>query len=135
MRYARIALTTVLGTAAAFGALTLAALEGGEVVVLRTFGPQAETRQTRTWVADADGSAWIEAANASRPLLAHIRANPEVELFRGGVVRQCHALSVANPDGHEHIRCLLAQKYGWADRWVGLLTDTSGSVAIRLDCR
>ncbi len=125
----------LLGVVALFGTATLAALEGGEVVVLQTFGPQGDSRQTRTWVADDDGSVWIEAANPSRPFLVHIRAHPEVELHRGETVRQCHAFPVANPDGHEHIRRLLAQKYGWADRWVGLLTDTSGSVAIRLDCR
>jgi len=40
-----------------------------------------------------------------------------------------------NPEGHERIRRLLAEKYGWADWWVGLLQDTSGSIAIRLEPR
>jgi len=44
---------------------------------------------------------------------------------------------VARPEpgvaGHERIRSLLRAKYGWADRWVALLQDTSRSVAIRLD--
>ncbi len=135
MRYTGIVFITVLAAGALFGTVTLAALEGGEVVVLRTFGPQHEPRQTRTWIADDAGAAWVEAANASRPFLQQILGHPEVELRRGGIVHQCHAVPAPNPDGHERIRRLLAQKYGWADRWIGLLTDTSGSFAIRLDCR
>ena len=38
-------------------------------------------------------------------------------------------------EGHEKIRGLLRRKYGWADRWVGAIVDTSSSVAIRLDPR
>jgi F420H(2)-dependent quinone reductase len=118
-----------------FAAVTLVALEGREVVVLRTFETDGAPRDTRTWVAEEDGVLWIEAANASRPFLLNIDANPEIELRRGRTVRHCHAVPVANPDGHVRIRRLLAEKYGWADRWVGWLTDTSRSLAIRLQCR
>jgi hypothetical protein len=31
------------------------------------------------------------------------------------------------------VRSLLREKYGWADRWVGLLQDTSQAVPVRLD--
>jgi len=33
----------------------------------------------------------------------------------------------------ERVRRLLAAKYGFADRWIGVLVDTSRSVAIRLE--
>ena len=82
---------------AALVATTLVALEGREVVVLETIDGAGVARATRTWVADDDGYAWIEAANPERPFL-------------------------------------LARRYGWADRWIGLLADTSGSVAVRLAC-
>jgi F420H(2)-dependent quinone reductase len=118
-----------------FAAVTLVALESREVVVLRTFGTDGAPRDTRTWVAEEDGALWIEAANAARPFLLHIDANPEIELRRGRSVRRCRATPVANPDGHARIRRLLAAKYGWADQWIGLLTDTSRSLAIRLQCR
>ncbi len=131
----RVVLGTVLGAASLFAAVTLVALEGREVVALRTFDAQGQPRETRTWIADADGYAWIEAANAERLFLQHIRANPQVELRRGGAIRRCHAVPTENPDGHLRIRRLLAEKYGWADGWISLLTDTSGSIAIRLECR
>ena len=119
--------------ALAFGAVTLYALEGHEVVVLRTRAADGAWRATRTWVADDDGAAWIEAAVAERPFFQQLLADPNVELDRGGRVQRYRAEPQPNPEGHERIRKLLAQKYGWADRWVGLLQDTSGSIAIRLE--
>jgi hypothetical protein len=105
------------------------------VVVVRTVDEHGGTRTTRTWVADEAGDAWIEAANPERPFLLDIGRTPAVELQRGGVVHRCHAVVLANPEGHRRVRRLLAGKYGWADRWIGLLTDTSASLAIRLECR
>ena len=117
----------------AFAATTLYALEGREVVVLRTKAADGSLRETRTWVADADGSAWIEAAFADRPFYQQLLADPQIEVVRGGIVRRYRAVPMPNPDGHVRIRHMLADKYGWADWWVGLLTDTSGSIAVRLD--
>lgn len=134
MTRTRIALAAVCGGAAFFAVVTLAALEGGEVVVLRTFDERRAARETRTWVADEEGAALIEAANPERPFLLNIRKNPEIEMQRAGAVHRCHAVPLPNPDGHQRIRRLLAGKYGWADRWIGLLTDTTGSLAIRLEC-
>jgi len=135
MNYRRRLFFMALAMIVAFGAVTLVALEGHEVVVLQTVGLQGETRHTRTWVADDEGYTWIEAANAERPFLLQITANPDVQLERGGVLHPCRAIPAPNPAGHERIRRLLAQKYGWADRWVALLTDTSESIAVRLECR
>jgi len=50
------------------GVVTLWALEGGEVVVLRTRATTDVPRDTRAWIADADGAWWIEAASASRAI-------------------------------------------------------------------
>jgi len=117
----------------AFAATTLYALEGREVVVLRTKAADGSLRETRTWVADGDGSAWIEAAFADRPFYQQLLADPQIEVVRGGSVRRFRAVPMPNPDGHVRIRHMLAEKYGWADRWIGMLTDTSGSIAVRLD--
>lgn len=131
----RIVLGAVLGIAVCFVAVTLLALEGREVVVVHTFDAHGQPRETRTWIADEDGYAWIEAANPERPFLLQLQTNPAVELRRGGMLQRCRAVPAPNPEGHQRIRRLLAAKYGWADRWVGLLTDTSGSLAVRLACR
>ena len=130
----RLALVLAAG-ALGFAAVTLVALEGREVVQLRTITPEGGVRSTRTWVADADGAMWVEAANVQRPFLLDLRAHPDIELVRGGTVLPVRAVAVPGLDAHRKIRTLLAEKYGWADCWIGLLADTSRSEAVRLEPR
>jgi hypothetical protein len=121
--------------AVAFAGVTLLAVEGPEVVELRTRARDGSTRTTRVWVAEADGTEWIEAGNPERPFLADLEAEPTVEVVRGGTVLARRAVPVRGDAPHRRIRALLAEKYGWADAWVGLLVDTSRSIAIRLEPR
>lgn len=117
----------------AFGGVTLLALEGREVVQLRTTASDGAVRSTRTWIADGDGAMWVEAATPERPFLRDVQARPDVELLRNGRSLRLRAVPVPGDAGHHKIRALLAAKYGWADVWIGLLTDTSRSVAVRLE--
>jgi len=127
----------IVGTLAAagvvFAAVTLVALEGVEVVQLHTVARDGSVRTTRTWVADADGTTWIEAANPERPFLRDLQERPDVLLVRGGRAQRLHAVPLPGVEAHRKIRELLRAKYGWADAWIGLLADTSRSVAIRLE--
>ena len=134
MSLRRLALVLAAGVLG-FAAVTLIALEGREVVQLRTITPEGGVRSTRTWVADADGAMWVEAANVQRPFLLDLRAHPDIELVRGGTVLPVRAVAVPGLDAHRKIRSLLAEKYGWADCWIGLLADTSHSEAVRLEPR
>jgi len=118
-----------------FGVITLVALEGREVVVVETIASGGEAHRTRTWVADDDGALWVEAANPDRPFLRDLEAAPAAVVERGGRRLTCGATVDASTDGHRRIRTLLAAKYGWADRWVALLADTSRSAAIRFTCQ
>ena len=134
MSLRRLALVLAAGVLG-FAAVTLVALEGREVVQLHTITPEGGVRSTRTWVADADGAMWVEAANVQRPFLLDLRAHPDIELVRGGTVLPVRAVAVPGLDAHRKIRSLLAEKYGWADCWIGLLADTSHSEAVRLEPR
>ncbi len=120
---------------ATFALITLGALEGPEVVVVHTRDASGSVRTTRTWIVDHDGFAWIEAANPEREFYRSIIATPDIEIERRGERRRYHAVPLANPDGHQLIRRLLAEKYGFADWWIGLIADTSRSLAIRLEPR
>jgi hypothetical protein len=131
----RRALVLLGAAGCVFAAVTLLALEGEEVVQLRTTTPDGSIRVTRTWIADADGVSWLEAANPERPFLRDVEERPDVELVRAGKVLALHAVAVPGDAGHRTIRRLLAAKYGWADTWVGFLADTSRSVAVRLEPR
>ena len=130
------------GTAIALGTstllclalVTLVALEGREVVTLLTSDAAGVPRETRTWIVEDDDAVLVEAAHAERPFFRHLLRSPEVEIRRGGRVSSCRATPLPNPEGHARVRHLLAEKYGWADWWIGLLTDTSASIAVRLTC-
>jgi hypothetical protein len=117
--------------ALAFVAVTLVALEGREVVVVETADG---AHRTRTWIADDGDGAWIEAANPERPFVADLHRSPALVLERGGVRRRCSGDLVSNPGGHERVRRLLRDRYGWADRWIGMLADTRASLAVRVRC-
>ena len=130
----RVALA-VFVTIGLFGAITLAVLEGPEVVVVHTTDAAGTPRPTRTWIADDNGFSWIEAANPQREFYQHIVVHSDIEVERHGEVRRYHAVPIATPDGHRLIRRLLAEKYGFADAWIGLIADTSRSLAIRLEPR
>jgi hypothetical protein len=130
----RRGIAIVIGLALAFGVVTLIALEGREVVVLRTRAADGTEHTTRTWIADADATSWVEAANPERPFLHDLADDPVLTLDRRGRTRQCRATVAPNPEGHTRIRDLLAAKYGWADCWIALVADTRRSLAVRLDC-
>ncbi len=130
----RRGIAIVVGLTLAFGVVTLIALEGREVVVLRTHAADGTEHTTRTWIADADAATWIEAANPERPFLRDLEHDPILTLDRHGRAQPCRATVAPNPAGHIRIRDLLAAKYGWADRWIALVADTRRSLAVRLDC-
>jgi hypothetical protein len=133
VRWGRIVGVVALG-AVAFAVTTVVALEGVEVVELRTHDSSGGgTRTTRVWIADADGASWVEAANADRPFLRDLEADRRLGVVRGGRERPMRATPEPGVAGHQRIRRLLAEKYGWADTWIGLLADTSSSVAVRLE--
>ena len=117
----------------AFGALTWAALEMQEVVVIRTGSADGSVRETRIWIADEDGSWWLEAASAESPWYRDVLANPSVEIVREGRMLRASVIPEPGEDGHRKIRRLFRQKYGLADAWIGLIQDVSGSILIRVE--
>ena len=117
---------------AVIGGITFLATEGPEVVVLLTRAPDGSTRKTRVWIADADGYSWVESATPEREFLADIQRNPMVQVERNGETRPYVARAMPGDEGHERIRSLLREKYGWADWWLQNVVDTSRSVAVRL---
>ena len=76
-----VAIVVVL--AVGFAAITLTALEGNEVVVVRTHEADGGLRETRVWVAEQDGALWVEAATPERDFYRDLLAQPGAELVRG----------------------------------------------------
>lgn len=118
--------------AGALAVFTWWALEASDVAVLTTQRPDGGARETHVWWA-ADGDVLLlEAATPERAWLAEALAAGEVELARGGRRERFRVERSDGPEGHARIRALLREKYGLRDAWVGLLQDTSRSVALRL---
>lgn len=131
MRAVKRVLIVVAVLLLAFAAVTWAALEAGDVAVLETQMADGAVRRTRVWFAEHDGALWLEAPVPDRAWLLDVQAAPRVRLQRDGRSASYDAAPVAG-GGHEQIRTLLREKYGWRDWWVGWLQDTSRSVAVRL---
>jgi len=112
--------------------VTFVALEANEVVVLRTFGPTGDELDARVWVVDDGTETWIEIANPEKELYRRVLENPNVEMVRRDEARRFRAVPDTSRASHERVRALLARKYGLADRWIGMLVDTSASVPVRL---
>ncbi|HYC54452.1 MAG TPA: nitroreductase/quinone reductase family protein [Candidatus Binatia bacterium] len=118
---------------AALAALTVVALEGKDVAVLHTRDSDGIARATRVWIVEEDGAWWVEAAIADRPFYVALQQDARLEVEHRGEKFLARATLMPNPEGHERIRRMLRSKYGWADDYIGLLQDTSNSLAVRLD--
>jgi hypothetical protein len=116
--------------AVAFGGLTWLALESREVVVIRTRRADQGVRETRIWIAEAEGAWWLEAASPESDWYRDVLADPHIEIVRGGRTVSLLARPVPGEEGHEKIRRLLRQKYGLADVWIAMIQDGSRSVLV-----
>ena len=117
---------------AAFAAVTWWALEAGGVALVETRAPGGEPRSTHVWWAEVDGEIWLEAGTPENAWFVDVLHEPALVLEIQGRRARYAARPVAEPGGHQRIRARLREKYGLRDRWVGLLVDTSRSIAVRL---
>ena len=117
---------------AAFAGTTWWALESGGVAVVETRTPEGADRSTHVWYTEPDGELWLEAGTPENAWFRDIQQHPELTLSLDGRSARYTARPVEDAADHARIRSLIREKYGLRDRWVGLLVDTSRSVAVRL---
>jgi hypothetical protein len=132
----RIVLRTLGGIVAllflVFG-LEMIAAESGEVVVLETRDASGQPKQTRLWMVDAEGKQWLRAGNPNSTWLLNIQNDPAVEVERAG--RRAAYSAVPVEALRDRINPLFAEKYGWADAYIGALFGRDDTTPIRLDPR
>jgi hypothetical protein len=126
----RVALL-LLALGVAWFALEMLAAESGEVVVLTTRDAEGAPHETRLWVVDLEGRAWLRAGADAAGWYGRLAASPEVEVTRSGVSSRYRA--VPAPDARDRVNALMREKYGLADRWIGFWFDRSDAIPIRLD--
>lgn len=129
MKVAAIALALLLTAGVLF---TGWALESSGVAVIETRAADGTFRSTHVWYAAPDGELWLEAGTPENSWFRDVQTNPTLSFAAGRRSGRYVVDRIPNPAGHEKIRSLLRAKYGLRDWWVGLLTDTSGSIAVRL---
>lgn len=117
----------------AVGALEMVAAESGEVVVLRTRDAAGAEHETRLWVVDEGGRAWLRSGSPGASWFGALGERPEVEVARGAETLSVRA--VPQPEARARINELMLVKYGWADRFIGFLFGRDDAIPIRLDPR
>jgi len=117
-----------------FTVITWWVLESGGVAVAMTRKPDGEIRSTHVWFAETDEGLWLEAGTPDNGWYLDIQAQsaPQLTLRVGAEASRYRAELVLDGAAHAEMRELLRRKYGFRDRWVGMLVDTSASIAVRL---
>ena len=125
-------LLTVATLVVAFAGTTWWALESGGVAVVETWTPKSSVRSTHVWYTEPGEGLWLEAGTPENAWFQDIQENPALTFRADGRSARYVARPVDDPSGHTRIRSLIREKYGFRDRWVGLIVDTSRSVAVQL---
>jgi hypothetical protein len=117
-----------------FGASVFYASEqAGEVVTLVSFDSDGAGAETRLWVVDDGGAAWLRAGQPSASWLARIETVPQVVVRRGSSEGRFEAVPVRGAEATARINELMRARYGLWDRWISLIHDDAQCVAVRLD--
>ncbi len=112
--------------------LTWWALEWSSVAVLETQSADGAVRSTHVWYAEPDGEIWIEAGTPENGWYVDVQEDPVVSFSTPERSSEYVAQIIPGHEAHLRIRDLLRKKYGFRDWWIGVLFDTSQSVAIRM---
>lgn len=113
--------------------LSMVASESGEVVTLRTNDAEGKPKETRVWVVDDAEKQWLRAGNPQSSWLLDIQRSPIVQVEREG--QQALYTAVPQPELRDRLNPLFAEKYGWADAYIGALFGRDDATPIRLDPR
>ena len=130
-RVALVLVAIVVGLAG----LYIAMAERVEVVVLHSHGADGD-HETRLWVVDDAGAAWLRTGASNATWLPRIRANSAIELERGGALHEHSAVVIEDAQTAARINQLTLDKYGWSEELLRAMgSEPGGQVAIRLDPR
>ena len=130
MKWVLRILVGLLGVVLLWWASQMIASETGEVVVVTTTATDGSTHETRLWVVDHDGSAWLRAGGDGAGWYQQMLAVREIELERG----EARARYTVQPDVTQRdvINTLMRDKYAWRDAYISFLFSRDDAVPIRL---
>jgi hypothetical protein len=115
----------------AWWALQMVAAESGEVVIVMTTDTEGRPHETRLWVVDYSGAAWLRAGADMAGWYQRLVESPEIVVERN----EQAVTYVAQPQLRERdtINRLMLEKYGWAEWYIALVFNRDRSIPIRLE--
>lgn len=129
----RVGIGSLVAAVVFGGSILFASEQGGEVVTLMTFDAEGKGSETRLWVVDDAGHAWLRAGQPGSSWLQRIQVVPDVVVRRAAAETRYRAVPVRGPAATERINALMRERYGLWDRWISLIHDDAQCVAVRLD--
>ncbi len=112
-------------------ALQIAASEAGEVVEITTIDAAGAPHETRVWIVDSNGRAWIRSGSETSGWYTRLKQTPTLDVERDG--RRTTFSAVADPAAIDSINALMREKYGWADAYIGAFFPRKHAIALRLE--
>lgn len=112
-------------------AIGVASETGGEVVTLHTRDADGGEVSTSLWLVEHGGQLYLRAGQQGSGWLERLKAESRVEMERAGQRRIYRAVEAE--DVRDPVNELMAEKYGWADAFIGVMRDDSQTVPVRLD--
>ena len=105
----------------------------GEVVTVHTHGADGEWETTPLWIVDLDNTSYLRAGTPEGSgWFTRLQANPDVRLERAGELHDVRL--VEEPAQLQAVHRKMAEKYGWADAVVGLMSgDSSKALPLRVE--
>lgn len=132
MKVIKFVLVTVVMLLVAVVLLQTLASESGEVVVLSYTDVSGEVHETRLWVVDHQGQAWLRSGQATSGWATRLGGDAQVAVTREGQARLYRA--VAAPEMATLINELMLKKYGWREQVISLMLGSrDGSLPLRLE--
>ncbi len=122
----------VISSVVLFALFTWWALESGGVAIIETRTADGSARSTHVWYAEPNGELWVEAGTPENGWFVDIGLNRRVTFATEGASESYVAETIPGKVAHQRIRNLLREKYGVRDWWIGVIFDTTRSIAVRL---
>lgn len=121
MKIARI-VAIVLGVYVILGLVLDAAIgyfqpQRGNTAVLRTFDEGGQSKDTVLALLEDNGQLWVESGHWFRGWYNRVKANPDVELVRGGQAAPYRAVPMDSPEALDQVTKLMGKGDG-ARYWV-----------------
>ncbi|NJN51232.1 MAG: hypothetical protein HC809_05085 [Gammaproteobacteria bacterium] len=124
-------LAAIVGLFVLVMALQMVASESGEVVVVTTVGADGAAQETRLWIVDFEGEAYLRAGSTQAQWYVRLLNHPQITVERSGAAEA--VLAAPSAADTTAVNELMAQKYGWADAYIGMIFSRDDAMAIRLD--